>query len=124
MRTQTSSTGWPTKYNCLKGFNSLLNQEEVPLSSVQPGGKFMSFLKEIKKDQKAPPLDRCDAAFTYGLMKWLTGDRESAARNYSLAIDLNAAASPEERARKVLLPSLKHGGAMWPTASGLLKTTH
>lgn len=101
MHTQTSSAGWPTKYNCLKGFNSLLNQEEVPKSSLQPEGKFMSFLKGIKKDHKAPALDRCDAAFTYGLMKWLLGDRESAARNYSLAIDINASAIPEERSRKV-----------------------
>ncbi|KAK3249693.1 hypothetical protein CYMTET_40885 [Cymbomonas tetramitiformis] len=90
---------WHLGYCCVSGFTSVLRETHFPASTDD-----LSFLRQLGKAEDVPALHRAQAQFTYGLMKWLGGERESAARNYREAIAIGEKASASDRARKETLP--------------------
>jgi len=92
------------KYYCLNGFTSLLRAEDLKATAAH-----MKFLKELKTDTTKPPAERVLSAFTYGLMKYVFGDRESAGMNYRLAMDVASTTPPEEYVKKIFMVDVTKG---------------
>ena len=103
---KASSCDWDLLCNCVSGYTSVLAENHF-----QPRPEDMQLLKDIAKDESAPPLHRSKAAVTRGLMYWLKNDRELAKTEYRRAIKIAEGVSTSERERKVLLNT--HEGLRW-----------
>ena len=100
------------RYYCWSGYTSVLVEDHF----VAPKAD-LKVLKRVAEDEAAPRLDRTAAAFTRGYCLKQAGNREAAARAYRLAIELGQGATPEERARSVILSD--QATSTWqPQASG------
>ena len=77
----------------MSGFTSILRTEETP-----PLESDLQFLKSITKQSAASPLNRTQAHLTLGILHWVAGRRENAAREYRKGLECASASTAEQKA--------------------------
>ena len=96
----TAAAGHPLRYCFWSGFTSVLKEGHFSASA-----RDLASLKTTSKDLTLTTLERTQAQFTRGYLRWASGDREAAVRDYRRAISMAEATPAIERHGSVLLPN-------------------
>lgn len=91
---QCSRSGWNLRFNCVRGYGSILREEQRDNRYCTP--EYLQPLKDVSRDEGYCLASRVEAHFTYGLMLWQSSDREGAAKEYRSAIALAVNATEED----------------------------
>ena len=113
----TCASSWPGRFNCLSGFSSVLR--EGALQTTHSDFKAIKAIADGDRTatDRSTTLEKTVAHFAVGLMRFIQGKREAAARSYRKCIDTGIGASTQERAERVVMPNMERG-KFWPTHCG------
>ena len=102
-------SSWPLRFNCLSGYSSVLR--EGALQATPSNFKAIKAVADGHRTATDPStaLEQTVAHFTVGLLRFIQGEREAAARSYRKSIDTGTNASAKERAERVVMPNMERG---------------
>lgn len=105
-----ASAAHPLKLSSLSGYSSVLREGHFVATDED-----MKQLKFIAESKKATALQKAMAFFARGYLRFNSGDREGAVRDYRRAIAAAESPSPREERSTVILPN-KSLGTFAPTS--------